>query len=261
MALLSFVGLVSCNKKEEITIPVNNLWFPETACVQEMEIKSNCKWYISIDDDADWYTIEPLSGRQGSISVSVQALGELESRTSSFTITSSKGTVQLQVRVSQNTEEPLEVNSLANKVFGVSHLVRWNVDYYDEVIPESYHRYDYNPYDTTSGYQMYFFKEGRGVQKDNEADSVMYYTFTYEYHPDTRILHLDFEVVGDDPEVYDAPVLIATDELLRFQHEFKFKRWELADLTLIGTIRPDEKSRILQVADKRRNLGGVFQIK
>ena len=257
--LLMVMGFVSCSKNEEITLSLDHLWFPNQTSVQEIEVKANCSWSITKDDDADWYVIEPMSGRHSSISVTVQGLGELDERTSSFTITSAKGKVQLQVQVSQNTDEPLELKSLVNKIFGVSFFAHWNVDYYDEVIEESYRSFEFNPFDTTGGIQMYFLEDGNGVQRDNQRDSAVYYPFTYDYNPYTRILHLDFEVIGDTTEIYDAPVLVATDELFRFLHEYNYKQWELADMTLIGTFQPQEKARIMQFEKQKKKPGAIFQ--
>lgn len=257
--LLMIMSLFSCNKKEEISILVDNLWFPEEACVQEIQLTANCKWSISYDDNADWYTVDPMSGRKDQvITVTVQALGNVEQRASSFTITSDKGKVQLHVRVSQNTDDPAELKSIANRVFGVSSVSHWNVDYYGEVIEETYKRYDFNPYDTASGYIMYFL-DTVGVQRDNHGDSAVYYQFYYTYNPDTRIIHFDFVTENDTTEVYDAPVLVATEELFRFQHEYKPMRWELADMRKIGTIKPQEKTRVTQAIKKRKSKGGVFQ--
>ena len=143
--LITLMSLVSCNKKEEISVLVNKLWFPEGACVQDLSVTANCKWSISIDDGADWFTIDPMSGRNNeTLKVSVKALGELDSRSSSFTITSAKGTVQLKVLVSQNTDDPTELKSITNMVFGVASFAHWNVDYFGEVIEESYFHYEYN---------------------------------------------------------------------------------------------------------------------
>ena len=58
-------------------------------------------------------------------------------------------------------------------------------------------------------------------------------------------------------EIYDAPVLVATEELFRFQHEYKPMRWELADMRKIGTILPQEKTRITKATKKRKPTGGV----
>ena len=258
--LITLMSLVSCNKKEEISVLVNKLWFPEGACVQDLSVTANCKWSISIDDGADWFTIDPMSGRNNeTLKVSVKALGELDSRSSSFTITSAKGTVQLKVLVSQNTDEPADLENIANMVFGVASLSHWNVDYFGEVIEETYKQYEFNPYDTATGYLMYFLQDGQGYQKDNHSDSAVYYQFLYDYNPSTRILHLDFATDGESTEIYDAPVLIATEELFRFQHEYKPMRWELADMRKIGTILPQEKTRITKATKKRKPTGGVFQ--
>ena len=234
LLLFALMSFASCNKKEEMTVLVNSLWFPEEACVQELAITANCKWSINIDDGADWYTIDPMSGRNNKVlSITVKALGDAEQRTSSFTITSDKGNVQLKVRVSQNTDEPAELRSIENMVFGVATFTHWNVDYFGEVIEETYKRY--------------------------ESDSTVFYQFKYFYDPDARIIHLDFVVEGDTTEIYDAPVLVATEELFRFQHEYKPMRWELADMRKIGTILPQEKTRITKATKKRKPTGGVFQ--
>ena len=255
------VSLVSCNKEEELSIQVDHLWFPEEACVQDLQITANCHWTISKDADANWFTIDPMSGRKDqTIAVTVQALGELEERVSYFTITSAKENVKIQVRVSQNTDEPADLDSITNMVFGVANVTHWNVDYFGEVIEETYKRYEFDPYDTVSGYLMYFLQDSLGYQKDNHGDSTVYYQFSYYYNPTTRILHLDFVTEGESTEIYDAPVLIATEKLFRFQHEYKPMRWELADMRKIGTIiMPQEKARIMQASKKRKPKGGIFQ--
>ena len=259
--LLALVSFVSCNKKEELAVPVDHLWFPGEACVQELNISANCSWSVTIDDGTDWFSVDPMSGSNNEVlKITVKAIGDAEQRSSSFTITSAKGQVQLQVRVSQNTEEPTDIESLTNLVFGVATVTHWNVDYFGEVLEETYRRYEFDPNDTTSGYIMYFLEDSIGIQRDNvSGDSTMYYTFKYDFNPVTRILHLDFVTIEDTTEIYDAPVLIATEELFRFQHEYKPMRWELADMRKIGTLRPQEKARILQAIKKRKPKGGVFQ--
>ena len=262
LLLLAVVSLASCNKQEEISIVPSLLWFPAGATVQELEIKANCRWSITIDDGADWYTISPMSGRKNKkISVTAQALNDnLEERTSSFTITSSKGKVKIQVRVSQNTDEPLELESITDMVFAVASVSHWNVDYWGNVIPETYKHKEYDPFDTTKGYLMYFFQDGDGIQKDSHGDSTVYYAFKYEYFPDSRILHLDFETVGEATEIYDAPVLSATIELFRIQHEYLPMRWEISDMRRIGTLAPvNSKARLMRKATKRKGDEPVFQ--
>lgn len=259
--LLAIMSLVSCNKKEEMSVLVDHLWFTENAGVQELDITANCAWSISIDDNADWYTIDPMSGRKDKVlKVTVNALGDVRERTSSFTITSAKGNVQLQVRVSQNTDEPTELKSITDMVFGVAKLTHWNVNYFGEVLEETYFSYEYDPFDTARGYVMYFFQDSIGIQRDNvNGDSTTYYSFKYAFDPDTRILHLDFETEEGTSEIYDAPVLVATEDLFRFQHEYKPLRWEISDMRKIGTLHPNQKSRMMKATKKRKGCNGVFQ--
>ena len=285
--LLIFIAfsLVGC-KKEKITLSEYEFWFPGEASVQNIQVTANCDWTISIDDGADWYSIkksidttvysanesstyfiiynsaQTISSGRGNMTLAivVEPLENQLERSSSFTITSTKGNVQLKVHLSQNTEDPTELESITDMVFGVANVAHWNVDYYGEVIEESYRRKEFNPYDTTSGYFMYFFQDSIGIQRDNvNGDSTTYYSFKYAFNPDTRILYIDFETVADTSETYNAPVLIATEEIFRFQHEYLPMRWEISDMRKIGTLHPNEKSRIMQATTKRKPKGGVFQ--
>ena len=285
--LLIFIAfsLVGC-KKEKITLSEYEFWFPGEASVQNIQVTANCDWTISIDDGADWYSIkksidttvysanesstyfiiynsaQTISSGRGNMTLAivVEPLENQLERSSSFTITSTKGNVQLKVHLSQNTEDPTELESITDMVFGVANVAHWNVDYYGEVIEESYRRKEFNPYDTTSGYIMYFFQDSIGIQRDNvNGDSTTYYSFKYAFNPDTRILYIDFETVADTSETYNAPVLIATEEIFRFQHEYLPMRWEISDMRKIGTLHPNEKSRIMQATKKRKSRGGVFQ--
>ena len=285
--LLIFIAfsLVGC-KKEKITLSEYEFWFPGEASVQNIQVTANCDWTISIDDGADWYSIkksidttvysanesstyfiiynsaQTISSGRGNMTLAivVEPLENQLERSSSYTITSTKGNVQLKVHLSQNTEDPTELESITDMVFGVANVAHWNVDYYGEVIEESYRRKEFNPYDTTSGYFMYFFQDSIGIQRDNvNGDSTTYYSFKYAFNPDTRILYIDFETVADTSETYNAPVLIATEEIFRFQHEYLPMRWEISDMRKIGTLHPNEKSRIMQATTKRKPKGGVFQ--
>lgn len=258
--LLAIISLASCNKKEELSLFIDHLWFPEDACVQELSITANCEWSISIDDGADWYTIDPMSGENDEVlNITAKALSNVDQRSSSFTITSAKGKVQVQVRVSQNTDEPTELESISDMIFGVASVAHWNVDYFGEVIEETYFSYEFDPYDTTSGYVMYFFQDSIGIQKDNQGDTAVYYNFKYAFDPQARIIHFDFETMTDTSEIYDAPVLVATEKEFRFLHEYRPMRWEISNLRKIGTLHSTEKTKIIKAAKKRKPKGGVFQ--
>jgi len=148
--LLAVIGLSGCVKKYTIIIPTNNLWFGLEASSQTFEIKANCDWTIAKNDDAEWYTISQMEGKNdATITITVEALGDADFRGASFVIKSPGGHVRRTVFVSQNK---LDFNGLMNKVFGVSSVEHWNTDYYGMMIEDSYKHKEYDPYDTATGY-------------------------------------------------------------------------------------------------------------
>lgn len=284
--IFAVIGLsfVSC-KKEKISLSTYELWFPNEASVQEIQLTANCDWTISIDDNADWYTIrksydKTVKTEDGYVTISyidttqvvtrgngdmrlavvVEPLAGVQERTSSFTIISAKGKVQVKVKISQNTVDPTELQSITNMVFGVMNVAHWNVDFFGEVIEDSYRYIEYDPTDTTTGFFMYFLGEGQGVQQDNTHDSTLYFMFTYNYDPVARNLHIEFETVSDTvTEVYDAPVLTAKEDLFHFCHEYKPNFWERANMKKVGEIVPSKQREFLKrKAQKRKGDEPIF---
>jgi hypothetical protein len=252
---MTAMALVSCGKDYKIQLSSQNLWFGLGAETQTIKITSNCKWTITRNDNADWYTINMMSGEKDAIlSIEVEDF-EGDYRGSSFVIVSPGGHVRRTVFVSQ---KKLDFDGMVNKIFGVMSVEHWNTDYYGQIIEDSYKHYEFNPYDTTTGYLMYFLENGQGVQRDHDNDTAVYYAFTYEYNPIDQILHIEFETTGDEPESYDPQVLTASDSLYRFIHEYKPDFWERADMRKVGVYNPEGKANLRQKAIKRRDGEGIF---
>ena len=257
LVAVAMMGLEGCVKKDSITVSTQNLWFGLEASSQTMNITANCAWTVTKNDDADWYTISAMNGKNdGTLTITVDALEDADFRGASFVITSPGGHLYRTVFVSQNK---LDFDGLMNKVFGVMSVEYWNTDYYNQMIEDSYKHMVYDPYDTATGYTMYFLENGTGVQKDHHNDTAVYYVFSYEYNPINQILHIEFETVDGAPENYDPHVLTASDSLYRFMHEYKPNWWERADMRKIGVINPDSKAFLKQVATKRKGGEPIFQ--
>ena len=259
MALMAVavMGLVGCVKKYEMTVSSQNLWFGLDAETQTLEITANCEWTITKNDDANWYKLSAMKGKNdATLTITVDALEDGDFRGASFVINSPGGHVYRTIFISQNK---LDFDGLMNKVFGVSSVEYWNTDYYDQMIEDSYKHKVYDPHDTATGYTMYFLENGTGVQMDHHKDVAVYYFFNYEYNPINLILHIEFETVNDAPEDYDPQVLTASDSLFRFIHEYKDHWWERADMRKIGTINPSEKAILKNVATKRKGDEPIFQ--
>ena len=259
MALMAVTvtGFLGCSKNYIIRVSTQNLWFGLEAETQTLEITANCEWTITRNDNADWYTISQMSGKKdGVISVTVEALEDGDYRGSTFVISSPGGHVRRTIFVSQNK---LDFDGMVNKVFGVMELEHWNTDFFDQMIEDSYQHAIFDPYDTTTGYHMFFLENGHGIQRDHHDDTVVYYSFTYEYNPIDQILHIDFETVTGAPESYSPNVLTASDSLYRFMHEYKSNFFERADMRKVGTYIPEEITRMRSVATKRKGGEGIFR--
>jgi len=256
VALMSFTG---CQKKYSIKVSTQNLLFGLDAGTKELEIEANCQWTITKNDDADWYTISTMSGENDAvITITVDALEDGDFRGASFVINSPGGHVYRTIFVSQNK---VDFDGMINKVYGVMDLEHWNTDYFGQIIEETYRHYTFDPYDTTTGYIMFFLEDGKGLQRDHHNDTVAYYAFTYEYNSVDQILHIEFETIDGAPEDYDPQVLTASDSLYRFMHEYKSNWWERADMRKIADYVPEDVAKLRSVATKKRKgHGPIFQI-
>ena len=266
MALIAMavLSLASCKKKDSLMVSSQDIWFNLEAGSQTITLTANCDWSIVIHEQADWYTVSPTSGTANDsiITVTVQAYPDGDFRGSYFTINSPGGHIRRTVFVSQNK---LDFDGIVNKVFGVYTVEHWDVDYFGQIIEETYKHKEYDPYDTTTGYLMYFLEDGIGVQRDHHKDTVIYYAFTYEYTPYNQNLYIEFETVDGGPEPYNAQVLCASDSLYRIFHEFKPMQFERADHRKIGTIIPAEKEALKQKAlqyraIKRNGKEGIYHM-
>lgn len=257
MLLIVAAGLMGCVKTYKIQVSTQNLYFGLEAGSQTIDLSANCEWTITKHDTADWYTISVMEGaNDATITVTVENLKDSDFRGSSFVIESPGGHVYRTVFVSQNK---LEFDGLVGKVFGVMSVEHWNTDYFGQMVESSYKLYEFDPYDTTTGYMMYFMENGQGIQRDHHKDTVAYYPFTYEYNSVDQILHIEFATITGAPEDYDPQVLTASDSLFRFLHEYKPYWWERADMRRVGTINLEEKALLKRAATKRKEGGAIFQ--
>ena len=252
-------AFTSCNKDEDYSIIVStqDLRFGLEAETQTLVVRANCKWTIAKNDDADWYTISPMSGKANDsiVTVTVNDYSNGDFRGSWFTVSSPGGHVYRRVFVSQNK---VDFYGMINKVYGVMRVEHWNTDFYGMIIEDGYQDSVYNPYDTTTGYQMYFLEDGQGYQRDHHTDTVAWWSFDYEFDADSNILHIQFHLADGGLESYDPDVLCASDSLYRVLHEYKPDFWERADMRKIGTIVPGEKAIFQQKASKRKKGQPIF---
>lgn len=258
LSVLVLLCVSGCVKDYSILVSSQDLRFGLASESQTFTINANCKWSITKNDDADWYTISPMSGKakDSIVTVTVNDYSHGDFRGSSFVVNSPGGHIYRTIFVSQNK---LDFDGLVNKVFGLTTLEHWNTDYHGQIIEDEYDLYEYDPYDTTRGQRMYFFEDGQGLQRRVIGiDSVIYYPFEYEYDNGSSILHIDFLLANDSLESYNPEVLCASDSLYRIFHEYKPNWWERADMRKVGIIAPEEKTLLMRAVKNRKDGNGIF---
>ena len=257
MALM-LICLSGCVEDYSILVSTQDLRFGLEAESQTMIVNANCKWEVIKNDDADWYTVSPMSGRakDSVVTITVEDYSGGDFRGSSFVISSPGGHIRRTVFVSQNK---LDFDGMINKVFGLTKLEHWNTDFFGQIVEDSYETWEFDPYDTTRGQLMYFFEHGQGVQRNRELfDHAIYFPFEYEYDADSSILHIVFHLVNDSLEPYNTEVLCASDSLYRFMHEYKPDFFERADMRKVGTCSLDDHLMMRSKLSKRKQGGPIF---
>ena len=261
LTIITLLCLIGCVKDYSIVVSSQDLRFGLQSESQTVIVNANCKWKVTKNDDADWYTISPMSGRANDsiITITVKDYSGGDFRGSSFVINSPGRHVQRKVFVSQNK---LDFDGLVNKVFGLTCLEHWNTDFYGQIIEDEYDLYEYDPYDTMRGQRMYFLEDGQGIQRRvrERDDSVLYFSFEYDYDIDSSVLHIVFHLEDGSLEPYNPEVLCASDSLFRIFHEYKPSWWERADMRKVGTIISGEKAILQQKVSKRKKGDPVFII-
>ena len=257
MALV-LLCLTGCVEDYSILVSTQDLRFGLEAESQTMIVNANCKWEVIKNDDADWYTVSPMSGRakDSVVTITVEDYSGGDFRGSSFVISSPGGHIRRTVFVSQNK---LDFDGMINKVFGLTKLEHWNTDFFGQIVEDSYETWEFDPYDTTRGQLMYFFEHGQGVQRNRELfDHAIYFPFEYAYDADSSILHIVFHLVNDSLEPYNPEVLCASDSLYRFMHEYKPDFFERADMRKVGTCSLDDHLMMRSKLSKRKQGGPIF---
>ena len=60
LTIMALLGLASCVKDYTILVSSQDLRFGLQSESQTITLTANCKWTITKNDDADWYTISPM---------------------------------------------------------------------------------------------------------------------------------------------------------------------------------------------------------
>lgn len=256
---LMFVAVLffaSCNRKERIDISTEDqqLSFPWSESEKTVAVKANCSWAVENVNNVDWLTIESPSGRKdGSFKVKVTKNDANQDREAMIKVVSEKGKASQSIKVLQATDivsGGVDFSILVNSYWGLSREEQWNTDFYNEVIPDTYKLWEFDPNDTTTGYVMFFVYSDSlgyfGFQKEIKSDSSVYYRFNYSIDSINNQVLLSFEQFDTTQvEEYAIDVQVLNASTFKFWHEYKPHFFERSKLSLLGTINPESRGFVM----------------
>jgi len=239
-ALLVLVfALGSCGKKQHLEVNKNTIVFNSYGGTDMFSIVSDCDWSIEMDNSQNWLTIEPLVGGKDTTNVVVTAAHNVHNynRSTHFTVVSDNGRVRKEIAVNQ---EKIEIEFIQNKVWFLRFYERWDCDFYNVVIPESYRNWTYYTDYGNENWFLYFTENNVGYQVRIQGADTTYYAYDYEYYPDGDSLYILFQTVDETVEDYHSVIHELNNERFTFSDEYGWHEFEKLYLFNVSTSKRNE---------------------
>ena len=140
----------SCGKKQHIVISKASMVYSYSGGNDVFRIEADCNWEVV--GAANWFTVNPTMGsKDGNVVVTVARNNSLQDRNATLYVVSENGKVKKSIDIIQTSAD---INVIINKVWFTLTDERWDTDYFNQVIPESYRSYSYY---SNAGYENWFF--------------------------------------------------------------------------------------------------------
>lgn len=218
------LSAASCRKPQRIQLSKNQLVFTYSGGDDVFQVTANCEW--SVTGMPDWITVNPTFGeKDANVAVKVSRNNSTIDRSAMLTVVSSNGKASQNIEV---TQTPVDISAIVNKLWFARTEERWNSDYYDVVIPESYRSWTYY---TDAGYEQWFFyfrDDNSGYQVHIFNNDTVFYPYQFVYEPDYDSLLITFDLVSDSlpQENYHTVVHQLDNEYLVFSHAYRPHQFE-----------------------------------
>lgn len=213
----------SCGKKQHIEISKTAMIYSYSGGEDVFRVEADCGWEVI--GMPDWITVEPVSGSgNGNVVVRVQRNNSLIDRNHLLYVTSETGKTKKSIQIVQMKPD---ISAIVNKVWFTLSDERWDTDYFDQIIPESYRSYNYYADDEYEHWFFYFTNEHDGYQVRTYDGDTTNYPFSFTYYPDVDSLDISFEVEGDTlVEDYHTIVHQLDNEFFVFSHAYRPHQYE-----------------------------------
>lgn len=252
------LGLSSCNKRQRIDLSKDSLVFSPMGGMDMISLSADCDWTIKQNDDVNWYSLSQTSGSHDAILIiQVEEYKSYNDRNSSFTIVSANGKIEKTVTITQTR---YNIDNLTGRIWFLRFYERWNTDFYDQYIPDSYRAFTYYTNTDDHNWYLYFTNDSIGYQIHTKAGDTVYYAYDYIYYPDGDSLYINYETLSDTVEDYHCHIYQLDNEMFVFSNEYKWHQFEkLTNYNLSDTkIRLNPHPNPKQIRIKPR--GPMIQI-
>lgn len=239
------VSVTSCRKKQSINLSKEQIVFTYSGGNDVFQVEANCEWTVT--GAPDWITVNPVSGENnGNVAVNVSRNNTMNDRHALLTVVSANEKAQKSIEIIQT---PIDISILVNKVWFARIEERWNSDYWDAVIPESYRSWTFYADEGSEQWFFYFLNDNNGYEIHVFDHDTVYYPYQFNYEPDYDSLNIRFEMENDSAVMEDYHTVIhrLDDAYLVFSHAYRPHQFE--KITAVN-VSGDEK-RVFRINPKK----------
>lgn len=232
LLLIGTLGLTSCGKKPNISVSCEQLSFPYTGGSDCFQIKADCDWSIGISGADAWCSCNPSIGSgNANILVNVKNNKTQQDRVAMLNIVSANGKTTKTVKIVQ---EEVDTDILYRKLWFTRTYERWNTDYYNDSIVDSYRSWTYYGNEGYLNWFFYFLEDGTGYEIRTENYDTIYHPFHHCFYPERDSLDIIFQLDGDTVQMEDYHVTVMELNNERFVLRNQYRPHHFEKITTVN---------------------------
>lgn len=239
LSVVVLLALASCGRRQHLEVDKSLITFSFAQSTDIFSIEANCQWSIDADNTDDWVSITPRQGEGNTyITVMVEKNNTVNDRRTSFTVNSENGKIHREVVVAQ---QKIDIYAIVRKVWFLRTYTRWDSDFFNVVIPESYRTITYYSNPGFENWFFYFVEDSTGyLIRTFEGDTITY-PYDFVYYPDYDSLNITFATTNDSIENYHTVIHELTNSVFTFSDAYRPHQFE--KLYLVN-VTGDERGRL-----------------
>lgn len=229
LLLINTLVFTSCHETQTLEVSKSLIVFSFSGGYDFFDVTANCDWTIETDDTQHWLTVGTLKGsNNATVALTASPNNGTTNRSTLITVVSENGKIRRKITV---TQAKVEINPAVEKVWFLRFYERWNTDYWNEYIPESYRSWTYYTDIENENWYFYFFENSTGYQIHTQAGDTVSYPYQYHYYPEGDSLLIIFEAnEGNAQEDYHAVIHELNNSNFSFSDAYRTHYYEKLNL-------------------------------